>query len=142
MRCFWVFTLLLACRAQEADKAPAPVVQAPPVATFGAPVTAGATVALDDLVRSPGAYRGKSIVTAGIVSRVCQERGCWLALKDGNTDAVVRMHGHSFFVPTTSSGKHARVQGTVMLMKDGKECDEMEAENAKLELDATGVELN
>jgi 6-pyruvoyl-tetrahydropterin synthase len=64
-----------------------------------------------------------------------------MAIKNDSGTATVRMHGHSFFVPTTSSGKHARVQGTVVLMKDGHECDEMEALDAKLELDATGVEL-
>ena len=64
-----------------------------------------------------------------------------MAIKDSASDATVRMHGHSFFVPTTSAGRDARVQGTVMLTKDGHECDEMEAVGAQLEIDATGVEL-
>jgi hypothetical protein len=142
MRLLWLVFLGVACQTQE----PAPVLKGstPPksVASFGAPITAAQVVALGDLAKTPATYKGKSIVTAGTVSRVCQERGCWLALKDGASDAVVRMHGHSFFVPTTSAGKHARVQGVVMLMKDGRECDEMEAQNAQLELDATGVELD
>ena len=85
---------------------------------------------------------GAAVIRPATRSCICQESGCWLALRDGNTDAVVRMKGHAFFVPTTSAGKHARVEGTVMLTKDGKECDEMEAENAKLEIDASGVELD
>ncbi|HEY2366815.1 MAG TPA: DUF4920 domain-containing protein [Polyangiaceae bacterium] len=109
------------------------------VQTFGAKIDpAAAKIALADATK----HKGEKVVTEGRVTKVCQERGCWLALKDSSTDAVVRMHGHSFFVPTTSSGKHARVAGTVMLMKDGKECDEMEAANAQLEIDATGVELD
>jgi hypothetical protein len=94
-----------------------------------------------DIAKSPGSFKGKTVATEGTVTRVCQERGCWMAIKNDSGTATVRMHGHSFFVPTTSSGKHARVQGTVVLMKDGHECDEMEALDAKLELDATGVEL-
>ena len=131
--------VLLACNTQEPEKAkPAP----PVAATFGASIGPAPTVALADIVKAPASYKGQSVVTAGTVSRVCQERGCWLALKDGDGNAVVRMHGHSFFVPTTSAGKHARVRGQVMLMKDGRECDEMEAQNASVEIDATGVELD
>jgi hypothetical protein len=135
----------VACKVQESAPEPKATasVAAPPVAqnvqTFGAKIDpAAAKIALADANK----HKGEKVVTEGKVTRVCQERGCWLALKDSSTDAVVRMHGHSFFVPTTSSGKHARVSGTVMLMKDGKECDEMEAANAQLEIDATGVELD
>ncbi len=145
MRRWWLGALVvvMGCRSQEPEKSagvasPVAVKQA---VTYGAAVT-GATVALGDVVKSPSTYKGQAIVTEGTVSRVCQERGCWLALKDGASNAVVRMHGHTFFVPTTSSGKHARVRGTVMLMKDGRECDEMEVESAQLEIDATGVELD
>ena len=147
MRFSLLFTaLLFACKVQEsADsrvEGPKPVASVAPakdVETFGARIDpAAAKIALADANK----HKGEKVVTEGRVTRVCQERGCWLALKDSSTDAVVRMHGHSFFVPTTSSGKHARVAGTVMLMKDGKECDEMEAANAQLEIDATGVELD
>lgn len=141
---FWlvIFALTVACRVQESvpepthDPVPAPKATA---ATFGAPIHASSkAVALGDAPK----HKGETVITEGKVTRVCQERGCWLALRDGNLDAVVRMKGHAFFVPTTSAGKHARVEGTIMLTKDGKECDEMEAENAKLEIDATGVELD
>jgi hypothetical protein len=110
-------------------------------AIFGRPIDATATTSLVDIAKAPASYRGKVIATEGTVTRVCQERGCWMAIRDETGTATVRMHGHSFFVPTTSGGKHARVQGTVVLMKDGRECDEAEAVDAKLELDATGVEL-
>ena len=134
--------LVVACKVQESAPQPDPKAAAPVaknVETFGAKIDpAAAKIALGDANK----HKGEKVVTEGRVSKVCQERGCWLALKDSSTDAVVRMHGHSFFVPTTSSGKHARVAGTVMLMKDGKECDEMEAANAQLEIDATGVELD
>jgi len=134
---------VMACRSQEPEKSAS--VAAPParhVATFGAPIGGGPNVALAEVIKAPATYKGQAIVTEGTVSRVCQERGCWLALKDGANNAVGRMHGHTFFVPTTSNGKHARVRGTVMLMKDGHECDEMEIESAQLELDATGIELD
>ena len=144
MRVSWLFfAAIVACKVQETAPTPDPKPSAAPVAksvaTFGAKIDSSAQkIALADATK----HKGEKVVTEGQVTRVCQERGCWLALKDSETDAMVRMHGHSFFVPTTSSGKHARVAGTVMLMKDGKECDEMEAANAQLEIDATGVELD
>jgi len=111
-------------------------------ATFGEKISATDTVKLSDIAKNPGSFKGKAIATTGTVTAVCQERGCWMALKDdGGGTATVRMHGHSFFVPRSSSGKHARVQGSVVLVKDGKECDDMTAQGAELELDATGVEL-
>jgi len=108
---------------------------------FGAPITAKETTSLAAIAKDPKAFKGKTIMTQGTVSAVCQERGCWMEITDADLDANVRMHGHSFFVPKTSSGKKARVQGTVMLMKDGKECAEMNATGASLELDATGIEI-
>jgi hypothetical protein len=135
----------LACHDEAAKlPAPGPVASASaktPASTFGRPIEAGETLSLVDIAKSPAQYKGKVIATQGTVTRVCQERGCWMAIKDVSGTATVRMHGHGFFVPTTSAGKHARVEGTVVLMKDGHECDEAEALDAKLELDATGVEL-
>jgi hypothetical protein len=115
---------------------------APHASTFGRSIEVNATLSLADIARSPAAYKGRPIITQGTVTRVCQERGCWMAIKDDSSTATVRMHGHGFFVPTTSAGKHARVEGTVVLMKDGRECDDLDAVDAKLELDATGVELD
>ena len=128
---------IVACKVQESPPAPQETKTPAAAQKFGVPIH-GSPVALADVAK----HKGESVVTEGKVSRVCQERGCWLALRDGQSDAVVRMHGHTFFVPTTPTGKHARVEGTVMLMKDGHECDEMEAQNAQLEIDATGVELD
>ena len=108
---------------------------------FGRPIEGRETASLVDIAKSPASYKGKVVATEGTVTRVCQERGCWMAIKDDSGTATVRMHGPTFFVPTTSAGKHARVEGTVVLMKDGRECDDLEALDAKLELDATGVEL-
>lgn len=149
--------ILLFCVACNHDSAPepqaAPATSAakPAAAAFGDPLSLRDTTSLADVVKNPGAYKGKTIATQGTVTKVCQERGCWMAIKDDpgkspkgdeSGTATIRMHGHAFFVPTTSSGKHARVQGTVMLTKDGKECDDMEAVGAQLEIDATGVELD
>ena len=141
MRTLLLASLLLA----GCNESPAPVAAAPaPVAAasikLGAPITEP-IVALADVAKNPASFKGKAIATTGTVKAVCQEQGCWMEITDATTDANVRMHGHAFFIPKSSSGKKAKVQGTVMLMKDGKECEEMASTGASLQMDATGVEL-
>lgn len=156
MRHWFALSLVLtACDmgapAQPPPQKPAlekPSATAPPAATaaakvdrFGQGVTAS-LVPLAEIAKAPGAFKDKTIATSGTVTAVCQEQGCWLALGDSGTSATVRMHAHSFFVPPkTTKGRKAKVQGTVVMVKDGKECDDMAAQGASLELDATGVEL-
>ena len=67
-------------------------------------------------------------------------------MKDEHGFAHIRMHGHSFFVPKTASGHHARVQATIVRADDETECDEKSGDAGKamtrVELDATGIELD
>ncbi len=52
------------------------------------------------------------------------------------------MHGHAFFVPKTAPGHLARVQATLVKSSTGSDdCEEGQAA-AKVELDATGVEID
>ena len=152
MRTHLLFSVALlgavACQTQSSEPAPLPRASAQAAAAaprgdhFGTAITATEKATLVDIAKAPASFKGKTLVTTGKVTRVCQEQGCWMAIKDTTTNATVRMHGHTFFVPTTSAGKDARVQGTVVLTKDGHECDEAEAVGAELEIDATGVELS
>ncbi len=114
-------------------------------ATLGAPITA-ADVSLTEVAKRPKDFENKTIATSGVVTAVCQHAGCWMEIKDEAGEAHVRMHGHSFFVPKSASGHHARVQATVERTDPDEECSQeaakqMEKPVAKIELDATGVEL-
>jgi hypothetical protein len=129
--------------------APAPQAQAPtgPL-RLGEPISAS-VVSLKDVAARPADFKGKTITTNGVVTAVCQEMGCWMEIKDDSGQAHIKMHGHKFFVPRTAPGHHARVQATVVAAKDaeGAECDEEAAQQmghpvAKIELDATGVEID
>lgn len=141
--------LLAGCSKQpESTSSPAASVSAatPPkgVLAIGAPISASPTVALSELAKNPGAYANQTIATTGKVTAVCQERGCWMEIRDDKSLAHIRMHGHSFFVPKTASGHMARVQATV-LTGDVTHCEDSPppADSlAKVELDATGVELD
>ena len=116
----------------------------------GAPISASApVVALADVMKNPTAYKGKAFVTTGTVTAVCQEMGCWMEIKDANTEAHIKMAGEKFSVPKTSAGHMARVQGTIVdvAAAGDEDCAQEAADQTgkqvtKIQLEATGVELN
>jgi hypothetical protein len=140
---------LVACSRHEAATslaAPPAASSVAPVATLslGEPITSP-LVSLSDLAHDPARYRDKVIATSGKVTSVCREMGCWMELQDASGQAHVRMHGHSFFVPKTSPGHLARVQATVVKVAGAADdCEEKPGSSgvAKIELDATGVEID
>jgi hypothetical protein len=99
-------------------------------------------VPLADIAKDPAQYQNRVFATSGKVTAVCQEMGCWMQLEDASGKAHVRMHGHTFFVPKTAPGHLARVQATLVKPAGGaSDCEEGKA-SAKVELDATGVEID
>jgi hypothetical protein len=131
-------------RAEKATPAPAASASAPSGGTLllGERITS-AVVPLADIAKDPARYTNRTVATTGKVTAVCQEMGCWMEIRDEAGQAHIRMHGHSFFVPKTASGHVARVQATVVKGSD-EECAEKGPAStlAKVELDATGVELD
>ncbi len=124
---------------------------------LGAPIPANApAVALADVAKNPSAYDGKTFMTTGTVTAVCQSMGCWMEIKDDGGQAHIKMAGHGFFVPKTSSGHKAKVLATLTVEPDSCGEDDCrpkaakatdgkpsaEAKLAKLQLVASGVELD
>jgi hypothetical protein len=129
----------------SASASVAPVASAGTLA-IGERITS-AIVPLADIAKDPAHYQDRVFATSGKVTAVCQEMGCWMQLEDASGRAHVRMHGHTFFVPRTSPGHIARVQATLVKTAAGADgCEEGKCEEgktaAKLELDATGVEID
>ena len=132
---------------------PAPAAPPPPPATTQASLHLGEPISapdakLTDVAAHLADYKGKTFATTGVVTAVCQEMGCWMEIKDDSGQAHIRMHGHSFFVPKTAPGHHARIQATLVPTKEAEsDCTEEASKQmghpvAKLELDATGIELD
>jgi hypothetical protein len=151
MRIALVLLLAAACtKTASTDQAkPATATTTASQNHLGDPIAATTPiVALADVVKNPAAYKSKAFVTTGTVTSVCQEMGCWMEIEDGTTHAHIKMAGEKFYVPKTSAGKKARVQGTLVDVAGGDaDCAQEAAkqtggEVAKLQLEATGVELN
>ena len=93
------------------------------------------------------------VQVSGQVDSVCQKKGCWLVVKDGEAQARILMKDHSFTVPMDSKGKPVIVEGTIEartfneaqvkhLEKDaGKDPAAVAGERTEYVLTATAVEL-
>jgi hypothetical protein len=146
----------LAACSRSRDIAPAPTPEATASAAaspspkgtlaIGEPITQP-VVPLGEIAKNPSRFASRVVATTGRVTAVCQEMGCWMELQDDSGQAHVRMHGHTFFVPKTASGHVARVQATIVARPGDRDCEEGAKTSpakalAKVELDATGVELD
>jgi hypothetical protein len=81
-------------------------------ADYGAPLPANPAAQPLAEALAAGATAGASVVVEGRIAKVCQNKGCWLMLSDGDIEVRV-MTKHKFFVPTDAQGS-ATVVGTLV----------------------------
>lgn len=71
----------------------------------------GTPVALKELVAQKR-FGKLSLATAKVVD-VCSVKGCWMILKDGNTEVRVTFKNYGFFVPSSLVNKPIVIQGVL-----------------------------
>ena len=79
--------------------------------TFGAPLTVVEATPLAQALAKPEAFAGKEVLVEAVVTKSCAKKGCWLVLKDGDSEVRVTFKDYGFFVPKGLSDRRARVQG-------------------------------
>lgn len=94
------------------------VVAAVPTAadqTLGAGVKLSEPTPIAALYKSPEQFVGKTIRLDGVVTAVCQEMGCWMALAESaEAKETVRFkvdHDGALTFPVTARGKRASAEG-------------------------------
>ena len=102
---------------------------------FGAGVTLAKATPIMELYASPEKFVGKTLRVDGVVTAVCTEMGCWLALGAAdNPDQAVRFqaeHDGKIVFPLTMKGKPASAEGVFIKIEDGdKEAKEAAGEHA------------
>jgi hypothetical protein len=135
------------------------VVAAAAVSKHGAPIASKAPpVAVVSLLEKPGQYEGKTLLVEGKVRAACMKKGCWMelapSLDKGTQGCRVTFKDYGFFVPTSSAGASARVEGVVNVRTvPAAEVAHLEGEGAvfknkspdgsakEVRIVATGVEL-
>jgi len=84
------------------------------VRTFGKPLSIKKTLNLKDALQQPAQYQNQRVLLEGKISDVCQMKGCWLILSDGERSIRIKFEGYSFFVPKDSWGKKVRAEGRLI----------------------------
>ena len=102
---------------------------------YGAGVSITTATPIKDLYASPEKFVGKTVRVDGVVTAVCTEMGCWLALGAAdNPDQAVRFqadHDGKIVFPITMKGKQASAEGVfIKIGADNKEAKEAAHEHA------------
>ena len=86
-------------------------------ATYGKGVTLTTATPLYRLLKDPSAFEGKTVRVEGVVTAVCTEMGCWMALgaKDaaGVPTMMIKVEDGVIVFPVSAKGKKAAAQGVV-----------------------------
>lgn len=143
---------LLAAAPVFAATAPEPIAIVDGHPVYGAPMPAGEATAIGTVLANADQYAGKPQKFSGRVTKVCQKKGCWMVMADGEKSARVMFGEDSFFIPTDTSGE-AVVFGTLTaktmsesmakhLAKDsGQDPDKVVGEVQEVQITATSVML-
>ena len=84
------------------------------VQTFGKPLSIKKAVSLQEALQQPAKYQNQKVLLEGKISDVCQMKGCWMMLSDGDRAIRIKFEGYSFFVPKDSRGKKVRAEGRLI----------------------------
>lgn len=114
--------------------------------SFGKPLQGLPATTVEAVLAKPEA--GKAVRLEGTIGTVCQNKGCWLTLKQGERSVHVTFAGYSFFVPKDVAGKPVVLEGKVVVKapKDS-EVEHLKSEGAgeaaasRVSIEATGVQL-
>jgi len=80
--------------------------------SFGATMpTGGEILSLKQAIGSLGSASSGTLKISGQVTEVCQAKGCWMLLVDGDVYARITFKDYGFFVPTQTSMQRTVVYG-------------------------------
>ena len=102
---------------------------------FGAGVSLETATPIARLVERPAAFEGKTVRVEGVVTAVCTQMGCWMALAAaGDTSGqtvMIKVEDGVIVLPVTAKGKRAVAEGVVERLGNDPEHHEAAAEHAK-----------
>jgi hypothetical protein len=120
--------------AQAAPAAAPGAAAAPKGQTFGAGVKLAASTPIDAILTEPAKFAGQSVRVEGMVTDVCEMRGCWFEMAGDKPGQKLRFKvtdGEMVF-PMESKGKKAIAEGVVAVKElTLEQTKEYEAEQAR-----------
>ena len=118
-----------------------------PVGAYGNALSDAPIYSVEDILSSPRNNIGNSILINGVISEVCPMRGCWIQVKDNNSQQSIRVKvtdGDIVF-PLSSKGKNVIAEGQfsklVLSEKQAKSWKAHLAAEKGIEIDTAQVVL-
>jgi len=141
MRCLLILTILFSftsiCVAQQQSQEKEAISLSDPVESteqyeiYGSDFEASGTpLDLENLISKSDAYKDQQVVTRGQIKQVCQKKGCFFILADGQHEARITFKDYSFFIPTNTAGKKVVLKGMFNVKKLSEEKAKHYAEDA------------
>ncbi len=87
-------------------------------------------LSLTELIEQSEKLEGEKVIADGTVKQVCQKKGCFFMLSDGENQARITFKDYSFFIPTNSAGKYVKIAGTFNVKELSEEKAKHYAEDA------------
>ena len=85
--------------------------------TFGKGVSLNDATPLTSVIATPSTYEGKTVRVEGVVTSVCEEMGCWLALAPtdakGDKTLIIQVEHGVVVFPMSAKGRRAAAEGIV-----------------------------
>jgi len=94
-----------------------------------------APIKASDFLADPATHVDKTILVEGTVADVCQKKGCWMVLAEGDKSIRVLTKDHGFAVAMDSTGQTCRIEGVVKAKEiKADEVAHFESESANKDL--------
>ncbi len=121
---------------------------------YGAGLTLVSALPLGEVLGEPQRHAASAVLVRAKVSEVCQRKGCWMILRDGEDQVRVRFADYGFFVPKDLSGAEVYAEGRVEIIElsqsearhyesetKGGQPDRIQGPQRELRFTATGVRV-
>ena len=81
--------------------------------TYGEPLTGKDVVAISELLADPEPHVGKTVRVQGVITDVCEKRGCWVTLASDEEFQELRIKAKDGVIvfPVQAKGKKATAEG-------------------------------
>lgn len=114
----------------------------------GAPLSATKGVSVAEALTNVAELDGKPVKVRGTVGKICEKKGCWFVLQEGDENIRITAKDYGFVVPAKSVGMNATVEGELSVKTLSEEDREhLAAEGAAVEdsrevaIVASGLEM-
>jgi len=109
--CTLSFALSACCTTDECTEGSDASCCADGGSIYGAAVSASTPLTLVQLLDDSALHDGQTVVVQGEVVEVCQSKGCWMVLADGDRTVRIKFLDYAYFVPKDLAGSTIVAEG-------------------------------